>query len=62
MKLERPIYNLVHKRFELLGQLEPQIELTILKNGWGVINSAALAQISANFKADDYLKAEADAN
>jgi hypothetical protein len=36
--------------------------LTILKNGWGVINSAALAQISTNFKADEYLKAEADAN
>jgi hypothetical protein len=57
VKLERPIYNLVHKRFELLGQLDPQIELSILKNGWGVINSAALAQISTSFKADDYLKA-----
>lgn len=59
-KIERPVYNLVKKRFELIGSLSPQQELEILNQGWGTVNAAALASTtSTNF--EDYLKAEAEA-
>jgi hypothetical protein len=58
IKLDRPVYNLVQKRFELTGELEPEVELSLLRRGWGLVN--ALALVSGG-RAEDYLRAEGEA-
>ena len=44
---------MVKKRFELVGSLKSELELEILNQGWGTINTAALAS--------EYIKAEGEA-
>ena len=58
MKIERPIYNLVQKRFEINGEFEPKIELSVLKYGWGIVNSSTLAKNSKEINPEEYLTAE----
>jgi hypothetical protein len=60
VKVDRPVYNLVKKRFELVGVLSAETELRILSEGWGIVNTAALASLEgASYSS--YLKAEAEA-
>lgn len=61
VKFQRPVYNLVQKRFEINGQLDPSIELSILKRGWAIVNSATLVTLNGDIKPEDYLNAESTA-
>lgn len=51
---------MVKKRFELVGSLKSELELEILNQGWGTINTAALASVGGS-SYQEYIKAEGEA-